>query len=844
MINSGEAILKDILLNSSPVLFLGAGFSAGSANEVGVIPTGEQLRGLIFREFVCGNVSPEDEKEIENYSLQELIQYVYEGLEKSAELQALIINLFKNAIPKEFHLLLNAYEWRRIYSVNVDDLVENIYQQNKIPLVVQNQNYEKRVDTETELIKLHGCVRNPEEGFVFSRNEYTQATLSGNYRFCRLSEDIVSKNMIFVGASLDERDVDHYVLQYENAGSLRKGRMIIIDPHPSVRLRTRVKTMDGILIEWTTERFLTFVSKLNYNPKEVERKKKALNYAGFFVYRDIIASYSPDCVYESRLYEGFACRWRDIADGWVFRSTEIERIEDACVKAEKMNLPCFCIAIYGGRFSGKDCALKAMGGFMHKRGFEIIEYRGRSFSIKVLRDYILSNSHTKFVLLMQDAGFYYREIEKLFQQDWKNNTVIVISTSRTYSHLTKRYYLEGNSFFEIEIKDKLNAGNAAIIYDKLLEKGYTAYLSRDRSKAIREILKYGSYINLFSALTYGRGFNRKIKSSSDQIIAAPALIKKLYIELIIFDKADLAYYPSELFVQRYSIDYSALCGRTRQNLKPDQRLIVDYIRTEENGLVLKNKILAEAIWNRIGTAEVFAAIRDILEGISPYISEKRNNYWRIIFESLLKEDILENSFKLPVDEILNLYYGLRNNFSNISYYWLQLGIAEQKKNEYAKALNHLQMAHQIRPSSYQIQHAIARNYLKKANSEKNKAVALEQFREGETKMLELINSTELNKEKARNFSVHCYIHEKIVFLRKYSELVGKDECRLMKRYLDMVIDKEESHIKNLVGEFMSFLRDYDMLDSITMNPNDMFFDALSSKYDADADDMDVLINSV
>lgn len=87
--------------------------------------------------------------------------------------------------------------------------------------------------------------------------------------------------------------------------------------------------MGGILLEWTTEQFLTFVSKLKYNPTELEASRKALNYAGFFVYSDILTM-DENQIYESRLYEGYACKWKDIFDEWVFKTTNIKKIEDIC----------------------------------------------------------------------------------------------------------------------------------------------------------------------------------------------------------------------------------------------------------------------------------------------------------------------------------------------------------------------------------------------------------------------------------------------------------------------------------------------------------------------------------
>jgi len=72
------------------------------------------------------------------------------------------------------------------------------------------------------------------------------------------------------------------------------------------------------------------------------------------------------------------------------------------------------------------------------------------------------------------------------------------------------------------------------------------------------------------------------------------------------------------------------------------------------------------------------------------------------FECLLKGDILEDKLSFNLKDILSLFYQLKEEYSKMSYYWLQLGIAEQKEKDYVKALNHLKMAKRIRPYAYQI----------------------------------------------------------------------------------------------------------------------------------------------
>lgn len=69
-------ILKDIMQKGIPILFLGAGFSYGSTNKEGELPTGEKLTEDIFNYFIKGKVEPIEEKEIEKYDLQDMCQWL------------------------------------------------------------------------------------------------------------------------------------------------------------------------------------------------------------------------------------------------------------------------------------------------------------------------------------------------------------------------------------------------------------------------------------------------------------------------------------------------------------------------------------------------------------------------------------------------------------------------------------------------------------------------------------------------------------------------------------------------------------------------------------------------
>ncbi len=81
------------------------------------------------------------------------------------------------------------------------------------------------------------------------------------------------------------------------------------------------------MIQWTTKEFLEFVKELKYNPSEQIKAKKMLNYNGMYCYNDIMDCFDETQVYESRLYEGYECKWEDVFFDWIIETKPIIEIQ-------------------------------------------------------------------------------------------------------------------------------------------------------------------------------------------------------------------------------------------------------------------------------------------------------------------------------------------------------------------------------------------------------------------------------------------------------------------------------------------------------------------------------------
>ncbi len=129
--------LKKVLIHESPILFLGAGFSFGAKLKSGVpIPLGNKLKEILIKDLLKVSSSDEEFEELCGYSLRQVCDY-YEHSYAREGLLDFLTDMFSDITPTEQHYQLTNYSWKKIYTTNIDDLVEQIYAKNKLELVPQ-----------------------------------------------------------------------------------------------------------------------------------------------------------------------------------------------------------------------------------------------------------------------------------------------------------------------------------------------------------------------------------------------------------------------------------------------------------------------------------------------------------------------------------------------------------------------------------------------------------------------------------------------------------------------------------------------------------------------------------
>lgn len=182
-------------------LLLGAGASADSTNAFGALPIGDQ-----FKDELC---------DLTGANRKHSLQRVY-SLLSDDQIEKCVTKRFLNCKPGPTAKFLCNFLWRRIFTWNIDDVLENAYNipYPKQELVSLHYNDEFRdADSLAQLtiVHLHGSVLTPDKGYVFSREQYVDQIQTVNPWMAVLSSYICSEPMIISGTSLDEVDLDHYL---------------------------------------------------------------------------------------------------------------------------------------------------------------------------------------------------------------------------------------------------------------------------------------------------------------------------------------------------------------------------------------------------------------------------------------------------------------------------------------------------------------------------------------------------------------------------------------------------------------------------------------------------------
>lgn len=836
--DSEHKALLNRINSGNAVLFLGSGFSIGAIgslvddkNNKIKIPDVQQLKKILSDKVLYMNETEGTLKEI-----CEDCQY-----DNGACYAQVMREAFTVSEVADFHKLYAEFDWKNIFTTNVDNVIEYVYAEfgkTFCSVYTENPSYSERGSL--NYYKLHGDARIAPEKITFSTTDYvTNVARRSDCRFEALTAALKTENMIFIGTSLNEEwDFDIKCQQADIYIVSNKTYFILNNYNEKIIKRIQRKFRNAIFIQETAE---SFICKVKDYLSSCPAEKQNCMYEKWNLKHIQRQNYNLENYLKPDLYLGAEPTWED-----VFSNHDViwKRTSDIIKNLKNGNIN-ICTVIIGKPISGKTTMLYRLGVTLCDAN-TVLEYNGDDFIDDVVK-FIegCTNRDVSPIILLDDANWLLGRIARVIEI-LEGTSVRLIITVREKEY-EKRQHLfddELNSKIKI-IKDinKFNTDDYKLYLDKLNDKsflghyskGYTFSRSEAASKLEKSIRgkKEDPLLMLAYKMKYGNEFKRRISAISKVIVEHENYnLKRFLVMLYFLDVVGDTGMKLSLFLDLYPMSPDML----QQFVSEIKDLLISNInlksweRSDYSKIIIHGRfseIIKKAI-SDIDYLELEELVEDIfrrIDNVYHFKCRQSNTYQNYVLYTLLRSQNISELFrnnknrKVEWKYINQLYENLHEYFGDYHLYWLHRGISEVKMRNYASAKIHLEQARVTRQSySYEIEHSFAMLYFEQAIHSNN----ISEVESGEllNKALEIIR-LQIGREENDAFSIHSFIIKTIQYYRKYKQEIPDSLMKEMLEYYYLARKRfklSQSIIRrNMLMCIYGYLSDYDKIYDYNMS---------------------------
>lgn len=796
-------LLKECLEKRSPVLYVGAGFSIDCKNKKDEsIKSANGLCELLYNHFWGDKSNDYDElakKYKEAGDLKNLCQLLKE-LNLNEERDLYLTEYFSGCHVEsdDARNIICTYPWEKIFTVNIDDLIENIYlkQGNQINIWNKDNDNKKHCPNHPTLIKLHGCVANPKEGYVFDDDEYKLFLNDDNYLISEFADAYSKNDIIFLGTEFNEEDLSNIITKYSMKGydpSTVNHYYFVTPKINNELLRLKIeKSANMHHICMYANDFFTFINEqINYSNELYNKLKENGLINVHEVYSHILKSY------ESKLYHGYDITYGDLKNNW-----DISEYSKDIMDWIKKNNHNKLISIYGNEYVGKTCAAKRLLYDLFIVDYECFEFELKSEArIELFLDYITSNCSKDVAVLFEGASYLYELlVKKIVNNNPYNHRVIIITTDNTINHKKKYHSLLRNENCRIvATSEKVDEHKANLIYEKLEDKHSLSKLldiSNDKNIIVKKMKENNDIIDILYISSNGRGFEEHINTFILSDIESNRLSSKEIGLFCFLGKIGIVNVPVTLFHR---------CAKIidrRFNAQIFAKKFSRIIQIQYDSYRLRYmRYLSNKYSKALTIDEIERVIISVVELYSNRFEEGEYNEYSSLLYKILNLKSLEKI--LPYDIIKKIYAHTEDKCCKYSYYWVQRGLCAQKQSnpDFEEADRFLREARKINPCSYQVAHAIAKNLINRGldNIIQNEAY----YQEGITQLLALLDNEKYSR--AFGYSLHAFIDSSLKYCESTKTTLSEEVCILINNYVEQL---NESDIKGMLSNILYRLKVY------------------------------------
>ncbi|KMV94425.1 hypothetical protein HMPREF9693_04456 [Klebsiella oxytoca 10-5249] len=666
-------------LKGNCFLFLGAGFSYEATNAAGErFPSADKLARLLQKQLSFEEEHPQLKQVSEDY----IDDYGKEALFK------IISEIFRVKSTKVDYSVLTKMKWRRFYTTNYDDLIEQTFRNEKVNIhsLLINDEPSLMIPGEVSCIHLNGFVEKMElskfdSEFKLTETSYlTQMFTNSKWKTVFNADLRECDRVFFIGYSLYDLDIEKILVENPD---IRRKCIFITEEKPSPSLEKKL-TKYGSILKIGIAGFLNGLAesisvwgdiKQGFRYENVQRYESVIPDSNTTT-KDIISLFLYGSEKQSAIKD---CVLSGNSDYYIFRN-KIKELEHDLKKHS-------CVIVHSKLANGKSMFCLGAMEYLTSLGYTVYSL---SDSKNITSDEIENlKKEKKPVLIIENYHRYIPTLKLLGAMNTDN--IKILLTCRTE---LQEIYVEnlddlGWSSFEVDVN----------------------YLSKDELTAMINIMSsnglFGDRSNLnekkkFDYLT--NNCRREISLILADILKAPQITKRIN-ELLSKVQKDseleecllACSIASYLGYEFDSIDIQTLTsarGIDKVKYLKDENTSQILEKNSQGLVVLKNPVLAKYILS----AKVETDPKEFLRFLVEFYGKlnKYSTYERKYYDLMKDINVFSNQLKLFGEgncATINDFYDRVRLYSDNSrnhHFWLQFAIAKLSIKEHADAKTYIE----------------------------------------------------------------------------------------------------------------------------------------------------------
>lgn len=787
-------LLQRCIEDRSPILLLGAGFSLGAKGRNGQeLMLGGALAQRLYEDIIIPRKDALTEEALDTASLAAkwknlflMCNVIRENNltpQRDAFFKEWMSGCTYNDAPYFSNLL--KVDWKYIFTLNIDDLVEHIFKNESQPLLCWKLSSERYADdpNKTVLIKLHGDVGDPDT-YIFDEKEYRNFSSRDNWMLRQFADLYISHDVIIVGTQFQEKDLEIALAKVFDYGCDNSNfHYFFISPGDfKGKVADEIHSKPNFHhIKWKTEEFLSFIDEKISTPKDAVQN----------ICSQGIAFWNKELVNAQAQRENWELYYGKPSEPFDFYyNIDIpHKVEEKQIDKFLDENSCGFIEIKGKTYVGKTClAKRALTLGVEKMFKAFYSTKIDLHCLQIVEQYFENASSDDLILFcFEDAAGFYKPLIDLVEKYRDHLTkLIIIVVTGDVTQSSNKYVFGAVPLLQIALTEKVNGGLANSIYEKLSEKSQLGKLVNyaDRRK---DIVNYMRQINDFIDVLYvahhGKRFSEyfsnwmKLRDIDEQfpVFQSVALLTTMGVpDISINYLPDMA---SSLKINKFNYpcfiqSFGEFC-------------------TDENGFLRLrcSRLFSNVVLKNLTTSERVNIIRDLVYTLSKDLMEGERTYKNEIFKHLIRASNLTKIVGIDEQTSVNFLIELQEACKHLSYYWIQLGLLYRNSDKFEDAENAFEYAKNAHGyENYQIAHTTAKNYMEwglwAITNVPSQAAHL--FDEGATKMLELF--WRWKYPDAICFSAHSYIDMNMKYYSKLNVVPSQGTWLAMNACLDRYVN--------------------------------------------------------